>query len=100
MVKGARKECPNCGYEALGNYCSMCGTKLIADEEIIVSSNMNQEQQNFFSRFKKRLNDEFIAIEKSTNLTPDEKVNRIIGTTSALCAGIAIQPIPFADMPI
>ena len=54
MVKGARKECPNCGYETLGNYCSTCGTKLIADEEFFVSGNMNQKQQGFFSEFKKR----------------------------------------------
>jgi uncharacterized protein (DUF697 family) len=55
---------------------------------------------SFMDRFKKQLQDEFLSIEENRALTTDEKANKIIWTTSALCAGIAIQPIPFADMPI
>ena len=58
------------------------------------------DQQSFINLFKKRLNEEFLSIEKNANLSADEKANKVIWTTSALCAGIAIQPIPFADMPI
>lgn len=54
----------------------------------------------FIEQLKKRLENEFLAIERNSAYTDDEKVQRLIFTTSALCAGIAIQPIPFADMPI
>ncbi|MCA1053650.1 DUF697 domain-containing protein [Rossellomorea aquimaris] len=37
-------------------------------------------------------------MENNEELTQDEKVNKIIGTTSLICAPVAIQPIPFADI--
>lgn len=41
---------------------------------------------------------EVFAIEQRTDLSDDEKVNRIRHTACAACAVTAIQPIPFADI--
>jgi uncharacterized protein (DUF697 family) len=45
-----------------------------------------------------RLKREIFEIEKRTDLSTEEKVSRITHITCATCAGIAIQPIPFADI--
>lgn len=45
-----------------------------------------------------RVKREIFEIEKRTDLTTEEKVSRITHITCATCAGIAIQPIPFADI--
>lgn len=39
----------------------------------------------------------FFDIEEDNSISVDEKLKTIIHATSAVCAGIAIQPIPFAD---
>ena len=41
---------------------------------------------------------EVFAVEQRTDLSDDEKVNRIRHTACATCAVTAIQPIPFADI--
>lgn len=46
---------------------------------------------------KARLQRDVLDIEKRTDLSADQKVNQIIVIFSSVCAGIAIQPIPFAD---
>ena len=38
-----------------------------------------------------------LEIEKRTDLTEDEKVSRVNKIMAATCAGVAVQPIPFAD---
>ena len=45
-----------------------------------------------------RLSREIFEIEKRTDLTTEEKVSRITHITCATCAGVAVQPIPFADI--
>lgn len=45
-----------------------------------------------------RLRREIFDIEERTDLTIDEKVSQITHITCATCAGVAIQPIPFADI--
>ena len=45
-----------------------------------------------------KLKSEFFSIENRTDITDDEKVTKIIKITSVVCAGLAIQPIPFADI--
>lgn len=37
-------------------------------------------------------------VEKRSDLSTDEKVNRVIHTAAGVCAGIAVQPIPIADI--
>lgn len=45
-----------------------------------------------------RLKREIFEIEKRTDLSAEEKVSRITHITCATCAGVAVQPIPFADI--
>jgi len=47
---------------------------------------------------KKKLKNEILEIENRTDISNDEKANRIIKTISTTCAAIAIQPIPFQDV--
>ena len=44
-----------------------------------------------------KLKSEFFLIENRTDITDDEKVSQLIKVTSAICAGAALQPMPFAD---
>jgi uncharacterized protein (DUF697 family) len=44
------------------------------------------------------LQEEFLDIEAREDLSDDEKVSQIINIFSVFCAGIAVQPIPFADI--
>lgn len=47
---------------------------------------------------RRRVNREFMDIEHRTDLSDDDKVSQLTHITCATCAGIAIQPIPFADI--
>ena len=47
-----------------------------------------------FKKIENYLKEEII----NSNLSDDQKVNKIIIWTSCLCAVVAIQPIPFADI--
>jgi len=57
-------------------------------------------KSGFVEQLKLRLEREFINIERNQAYSTEEKIQRIIFTTAAICAGVALQPIPFADMPI
>lgn len=46
----------------------------------------------------KRIKEEITEIEHRTDMTDDQKVSRITHISCATCAGVAIQPIPFADI--
>ena len=45
-----------------------------------------------------KLQREYVGIENRTDITDDEKVTKIINITASVCAGVAFQPIPFADI--
>lgn len=45
-----------------------------------------------------KLQREYVGIENRTDITDDEKVTKIINITASVCAGVAVQPIPFADI--
>ena len=47
---------------------------------------------------KKFLKQNLVEIEKRDDLTQEEKAERIINLFSGVCAGVAIQPIPFMDI--
>lgn len=53
---------------------------------------------NLLSKARARLEREVLDIEKRTDLTEDQKADRIVVIFSTVCAGIAVQPIPFADI--
>ncbi len=55
-------------------------------------------EKNFMDKAIDKLKEEYVAIEDRTDITDDQKIGRIIKITSAICAGVAIQPIPFADI--
>jgi uncharacterized protein (DUF697 family) len=59
---------------------------------------MKTEPHSLFTKFKDQLAREFFEVEKHPHLTADQKVNQVIRATAILCAGVAIQPIPFADI--
>ena len=46
---------------------------------------------------RKKLKENITEIEDRTDLSDDEKVLRIVKIFAAGCAGLAVQPIPFAD---
>ena len=50
-----------------------------------------------FSDLRTSLEREFLDIENHPDLSPDEKVERVIRVCSAGAAAIAIQPVPMAD---
>lgn len=45
-----------------------------------------------------KIKKEITEIERRTDMTNDQKVSRITHIACATCAGVAIQPIPFADI--
>merc|ERR1711916_145821 len=53
--------------------------------------NSLNKMQNFYER-------EISQITKRKDLKDDEKVNKVINIYCIICASVAIQPIPFADI--
>ena len=53
-----------------------------------------QSQSKILDTVKRQITD----IEFRTDLTDDEKISQITHIACATCAGVAIQPIPFADI--
>ena len=53
---------------------------------------------DLLSRARARLEREVLDIENRTDLTEQQKADRIVVIFSTVCAGLAIQPIPFADI--
>lgn len=53
---------------------------------------------DIIEKARARLQRELLQIEGRTDLTPDQKIDRVITIFSTVCAAIAIQPIPFADI--
>lgn len=45
-----------------------------------------------------KIREEITEIEHRTDITNEQKVSRITHIACATCAGVAIQPIPFADI--
>ena len=54
--------------------------------------------KNLLSRARAKLEREVLEIEHRTDLTDQQKVDKIIVIFSVVCGGIAVQPIPFADI--
>lgn len=45
-----------------------------------------------------KIKNEITEIEHRTDISDEQKVSRITHIACATCAGVAIQPIPFADI--
>lgn len=55
-------------------------------------------ENSLLSTVRARVERELLEIEKRTDLTDDQKADRIVVIFATACAGIAVQPIPFADI--
>ena len=53
---------------------------------------------SIIEKAKEFLKKNLVEIEKRDDLSQSQKANRIINLFAGVCAGIAIQPIPFADI--
>ena len=61
--------------------------------------NNNDEKKNkLFQKIKDYIERNLPEIEKRDDIPNDEKSSRTIHLFSATCAGVAVQPIPFADI--
>ena len=49
-------------------------------------------------KLKDFLNKNLLDIESREDLSPEQKANKIVNLFAAVCSGVAIQPIPFADI--
>ena len=54
--------------------------------------------EGLIDKARKRLERELLDIESRDDLTDEQKVQHIIVIFSTVCAGVAVQPIPFADI--
>ncbi len=62
------------------------------------NKNTRETEENKFSPLRSKIAQNLTDIESRDDLTADEKANKLIQIFSATCAGVAIQPIPFADI--
>lgn len=53
---------------------------------------------SIIDKAKEKILNEVFKIEKRTDLTKDQKVDQIIKIFGGVCAAVAVQPIPFADI--
>jgi len=59
----------------------------------------NEDKKNkLFKKINTYIDDNLLDIETRDDLSLEEKSSRIIHIFSATCAGVAVQPIPFADI--
>lgn len=56
------------------------------------------DNQDFVSGLKEKIRHKLTDIESRDDLSEDEKSKQIINLFSVVCAGAAVQPIPFADI--
>ena len=61
-------------------------------------NNDDEKKNKFFQKIKDYIERNLPEIEKRDDIPNDEKSSRTIHLFSATCAGVAVQPIPFADI--
>jgi hypothetical protein len=59
---------------------------------------MNTPKDDMINRAKAKIQHEISEIENRQDLSQSQKISQIIHIFSAICAGVAVQPIPFADI--
>lgn len=60
----------------------------------------DSRSQSILKSLKKTLNEELLQIEQREDISEDEKVSMLINRFAVVCAAVAIQPLPFADIMI
>lgn len=74
-------------------------TKLTSQtHERDMQMNNIKQPSNQIEQIKLKIKANLTNIEARTDITDDEKANQLIHLCAATCAGVAIQPIPFADI--
>lgn len=68
------------------------------DEQEVTLGKRMSTLDEILANAKAKLHHEVIDIEMREDLTDDQEVNQIIVVFSSICAGVAIQPSPFADI--
>ena len=64
----------------------------------MMPNNDDEKKNKFFQKIKDYIERNLPEIEKRDDIPNDEKSSRTIHLFSATCAGVAVQPIPFADI--
>ncbi|MDF1565863.1 MAG: hypothetical protein P1V51_22700 [Deltaproteobacteria bacterium] len=91
----------------LGFVCADQGGNLVAHRgaararerfAAVRPGNARRTGVSFVDRLKKELVEKLYDIENAPGMTKDEKISRIQHLTCGVCAGVAVQPIPFADI--
>ena len=62
------------------------------------STEEKNEAQGILESLKKTLNEELLEIEQRQDISEDEKAAMLINRFAVVCAAVAIQPLPFADI--
>ena len=64
----------------------------------MISNDKKDKKNRLIQRIKEYIDINLLDIESRDDISVDEKSSRIIHLFSATCAGVAVQPIPFADI--
>ena len=60
---------------------------------------MQSLKDDIINRAKAKIQQELTAIENRDDLTQSQKISQIIHIFSAICAGVAVQPISYVVWP-
>ena len=63
-----------------------------------MSNDKEDKKNRLIQRIKEYIDINLLDIESRDDISAEEKSSRIIHLFSATCAGVAVQPIPFADI--
>lgn len=69
-----------------------------AHNVVSTSDHSEDPSQNIFESLKQKLNEELLQIEQRQDISEGEKAAMLINRFSVVCAAVAIQPLPFADI--
>ena len=81
--------------------CSKCNKRSPSIKRVYPPSEdkiVSGEWSSLIEGVRAKVESEVFQIEHRTDLKDDEKVTKMVHYAAASCAGVAIQPIPFADI--
>lgn len=81
----------------IADSCSGSSSENLQESEALTHLG-NSAGSGDFAEIKKAVMSQLFAVENRADLTEDQKVSRVQHAACTTCAGIAIQPIPFADI--
>lgn len=69
-----------------------------ADDETAVHTSEVKSDASYIDNITEKIKSNVLEIEHRTDITDDQKIAKITTYACVTCAGIAVQPIPFADI--